>query len=613
MCGIFAFLNHGKFGLDIENIRRQFIKGKDRGPEESRTINNDTFDTFIGFHRLAINGFNDKNASQPFNIDNIILVCNGEIYNHKELYNSMDDVIPKSNSDCEVIIHLYKKYGIKQTLQMLDGVFAFIIFDLRDKNLKIHVARDTYGVRPLFFTNIRYIGTNELKERSWRGYDLSYKYHEPEETEQKHIWLETFGFASEMKQLIDINIPYLCSEFKIKQYQPGTYSTFGWNDKLKLWLMEKSPTKFSSPNTFINYNITSFENACLLVNHSLKNAVQKRVCNSEREICCLLSGGLDSSLIASLVARYYKQIYKRQIHTWSIGFKGSEDLFYADKVAEHIGSIHHRVEVSETDFLKAIDYVIYTIESYDTTTVRASVGNWLISEYIRKESNAKVVFNGDGSDEVAGGYLYFWLAPDDISFDKECRKLLSNIHYFDVLRSDRSISSNGLEARTPFLDRSFVQTYLSIPIDFRNHTNYPCEKYLIRKAFEHDDLLPKDVLFRTKEAFSDGVSKNTRSWHTIIKEHCSKLFTVSKEINEENYVKQISKQMKYTYNPPKTYEQLHYRMVFEKYYKNQSKVIPYFWMPNFVEATDASARSLDIYKKKYKNETNQSNEINKCL
>ena len=181
------------------------------------------------------------------------------------------------------------------------------------------------------------------------------------------------------------------------------------------------------------------------------------------------------------------------------------------------------------------------------------------------------------------------------------------------MRSDRSISSNGLEARTPFLDRSFVQTYLSIPIDFRNHTNYPCEKYLIRKAFENDNLLPKDVLFRTKEAFSDGVSKNTRSWHTIIKEHCSKLFTVSKEINEENYVKQISNQMKYTYNPPKTYEQLHYRMVFEKYYKNQSKVIPYFWMPNFVEATDASARSLDIYKKKYKNETNQSNEINKCL
>lgn len=207
-----------------------------------------------------------------------------------------------------------------------------------------------------------------------------------------------------------------------------------------------------------------------------------------------------------------------------------------------------------------------------------------------------MVFNGDGSDEVSGGYLYFWLAPDDISFDQECRKLLSNIHYFDVLRSDRSISSHGLEARTPFLDRSFVQTYLSIPLDFRNHKNYKCEKYLIRKAFENDNLLPSDVLYRTKEAFSDGVSKTTRSWHDIIKERCRKLFVISKDINEEMFVKQHAKEMKYTYNPPKTFEQLHYRMTFEKYFKNQSSVIPYFWMPNFVEANDASARTLNIYK-----------------
>lgn len=595
MCGIFAFLNHGKFGLDLENIKRGFIKGKDRGPEESRTINNEEYDSFIGFHRLAINGFNDVKASQPFQIDDIILICNGEIYNHKLLYEHMVDVRPVSSSDCEVIIHLYKKYGINQTLQMLDGVFAFMLFDLRNKQLKIHVARDTYGVRPLFFTKIRYIGVNTNKEISWRGYDLSNKINSDKKNTE-HIWLETFGFASEMKQLTDINIPLDSSPLKIRQYQPGTYSTFSWNTKLNLWLMESGPNQFSSPNTFINYNINSMETACLLVNHSLKQAVEKRVCNSERDICCLLSGGLDSSLIASLVSKYYKQLYGKKIHTWSIGFKGSQDLFYADKVAKHIDSIHHRIEVPEEDFLKAIEYVIYTIESYDTTTVRASVGNWLIAEYIKKNSDAKVVFNGDGSDEVSGGYLYFWLAPDDISFDQECRKLLSNIHYFDVLRSDRSISSHGLEARTPFLDRSFVQTYLSIPLDFRNHKNYKCEKYLIRKAFENDNLLPSDVLYRTKEAFSDGVSKTTRSWHDIIKERCRKLFVISKDINEEMFVKQHAKEMKYTYNPPKTFEQLHYRMTFEKYFKNQSSVIPYFWMPNFVEANDASARTLNIYK-----------------
>lgn len=601
MCGIFAFLNHDKFGLDLENIKRGFIKGKDRGPEESRTINNKTYDSFIGFHRLAINGFNDAKASQPFQIDDIILICNGEIYNHQLLYEHMGYVKPISSSDCEVIIHLYKKYGISQTLQMLDGVFAFMLFDLRDKQLKIHVARDTYGVRPLFFTKIRYIGVNRSKERSWHGYDLSDKIN-CDKSKTDHIWLETFGFASEMKQISEINIPLDCSPLKIRQYQPGTYSTFSWDTKLNLWFMESGPNKFSSPDTFINYNINSMETACLLVNHSLKQAVQKRVCNSERDICCLLSGGLDSSLIASLVSKYYKQIYGKKIHTWSIGFKGSQDLFYADKVAKYIDSIHHRIEVPEEDFLKAIEYVIYTIESYDTTSVRASVGNWLISEYIKKNSDAKVVFNGDGSDEVTGGYLYFWLAPDDISFDKECRKLLSNIHYFDVLRSDRSISSHGLEARTPFLDRSFVQTYLSIPLDLRNHKKYKCEKYLLRKAFEADNLLPKEVLYRTKEAFSDGVSKTTRSWHDIIKEHCRRLFVLNRDINEETFVKQHAKEMKYTYNPPKTFEQLHYRMTFEKYFKNQSSVIPYFWMPNFVEANDASARTLNIYKQQNQQE-----------
>ena len=193
MCGIFAFLNHGKFGLDLENIKRGFIKGKDRGPEESRTINNEEYDSFIGFHRLAINGFNDVKASQPFQIDDIILICNGEIYNHKLLYEHMVDVRPVSSSDCEVIIHLYKKYGINQTLQMLDGVFAFMLFDLRNKQLKIHVARDTYGVRPLFFTKIRYIGVNTNKEISWRGYDLSNKINSDKKKHRaylvRNIWI----------------------------------------------------------------------------------------------------------------------------------------------------------------------------------------------------------------------------------------------------------------------------------------------------------------------------------------------------------------------------------------------------------------------------------------
>ena len=263
---------------------------------------------------------------------------------------------------------------------------------------------------------------------------------------------------------------------------------------------------FSSPNSFsiINYsNLNSkryVSGACAAIYSKLEAAVIKRVNNTEREVACLLSGGLDSSIICALVKRHAIG----NIHTWSIGLEGSEDLKYAKMVADHIGTIHHNIVVTEKEFLDSIPEVIWAIESYDTTTVRASVGNWLISKYIRKNSEAKVIFNGDGADEVMGGYLYFHMAPDSIEFDKECRRLLSNIHYFDVLRSDRSISSHGLEARTPFLDRSFIQCYLSLDPNIRHHalTNNP-EKYLIRKAVElyGDNLLPKQVLYRTKEAF----------------------------------------------------------------------------------------------------------------
>ena len=240
-----------------------------------------------------------------------------------------------------------------------------------------------------------------------------------------------------------------------------------------------------------------------MINESLSEAVRKRVNNTDREIACLLSGGLDSSLITALVK---KMCPNKQLTTWSIGLKGSEDLKYARMVADHLGTVHNEIVVSEYDFLNCIESVIQAIESYDTTTVRASVGNWLISKYIKENSDCKVVFNGDGSDEVCGGYMYFHCAPDSIEFDKECKKLLKEIHFFDVLRSDRSISSHGLEARTPFLDANFVSTYLSIPANIRNHSeNKCCEKYLLRRAFDNG-LLPKEVLWRTKEAFSDGVS-----------------------------------------------------------------------------------------------------------
>ena len=317
----------------------------------------------------------------------------------------------------------------------------------------------------------------------------------------------------------------------------------------------------------------------------MEDAVIKRIDNTERDICCLLSGGLDSSIISAIVARHHPG----KLHTWSIGLEGSEDLMFAEKVANHIGSTHHNIVCSEREFLDAIPNVIEAIESYDTTTVRASVGNWLVSKYIKENSDAKVIFNGDGSDEVTGGYMYFHLAPDSIEFDKECRRLLCSIHYFDVLRSDRSISDHGLEARTPFLDRKFVQTYLSIDPNLRFHPGEKqCEKYFLRKTVElfGNNLLPDEVLWRKKEAFSDGVSKQTKSWFEIIQSH----------------VKLINFDFRDTIscNIPTTQEQKYYRYIFNQKFKNKlsQQIIPYFWMPKFCDATDASARTLSVYKEK---------------
>ena len=549
MCGIFSIINNQE---EKETIKNAFDKGRSRGPEYSKLVN--VFNVTLGFHRLAINGYDKENpkvmenSNQPFHLNDCWLICNGEIYNWEKLFSFISSDKNLCRSDCDIILHLYVRFGIEQTLQMIDGVFSFIIVDNRE-SCKIFIARDTYGVRPLFYS-----------------YNTKHQ----------------FMFASEMKQLIDI-----CDGNQILQFEPGTYSEYVRDPRNDYYHFKKHKS-FSMPNSFTDYTIETEEDALFKIRASLIKAVEKRVNNTDRPICCLLSGGLDSSLIAALV----KRCSKNQLHTWSIGLKGSEDLRYAKLVSEHIGSIHHSYEVNESEFLEAIDEVIYNIESYDTTTVRSSVGNWLISKKIKENSDAKVVFNGDGSDELTGGYLYFYKAQNNIEFDKECRRLLSDIHYFDVLRSDRSISSHGLEARTPFLDRGFIQTYLSIPPNLRFHVeNNKCEKYLLRKAFDRYNLLPNEVLWRTKEAFSDGVSKQNISWYEIIQEYINKFY-----LNKSNEMQTVNYDKYKDNNPPTTLEQFYYREIFEKYYPNQSTSIPYFWMPKFVEANDASARTLDIYK-----------------
>ena len=531
MCGIFASLNHDD--NDFANVMDNFYKGKHRGPDNSQFMSLDH--VMLGFHRLSIVGL--KNGNQPFFIKGVYLICNGEIYNHKEILKEMN-IRPETESDCEVIIHLYREYGIEHTLRTIRSTeFAFVLWDIERKTM--YTARDAYGVRPLYHC----------------------------------IQGDCHYFASELKM-----VKNLARTAKI--HPPGTYCRFGISMVTNKLTMIDSTKYVGFPS--MNPSLTLSE-ACNLIRKTLIDSVNVRVDNTERPIACLLSGGLDSSLITALVnKRRLEMGVQSPLETYSIGLEGAEDMKYATMVADYLKTNHTNVVVTENEFFDAIPEVIYNIESYDTTTVRASVGNYLVAKYISKHSKAKVIFNGDGSDEVTGGYLYMKNAPTNIEFDNECKRLVNDIHCFDVLRSDKSISSNGLEPRAPFLDRAFVEAYFTIPVGFRNQPGI--EKRLLREAFSKMDLLPSDVLWRKKEAFSDGVSSVNRSWFQIIKEKIPP--HVVNIMNANAYI--------LVHNPPTTPEQYYYRMLFDKHYEAFDKTIPYFWMPKYTNATDCSARLLYV-------------------
>ena len=593
MCGIFTLLNNSDT-FSSEEIQAAFEYGNNRGPEDSEFITYEN-NLNIGFKRLAINGLNME-SRQPMTIDNITLICNGEIYNFKELFRQME-VEPMTQSDCEIIIHLYKRYGIKQTLILLDGYFSFILYDnsALKKEPTIIVARDPFGVRPLYI--LEHNIDNPAAEDNGNLAIISEK---------------IIGFASELKMLnplLNTNkglLTYLNSNishsknapFSITQYPPGCYSVY--KNQLRLfgnyeWVVSQKNICYYSniSSSYINepYSPELYKNYLDTIYTNLDNAVKKRVQGTtERPIGCLLSGGLDSSLITALVNKHYQGT----LNTFSIGMEGSEDLKYARDVSHHLHTNHTEIILTPDEFFAAIPEVIRAIESYDTTTVRASVGNYLIGKYISEKTDIKVVFNGDGSDELTGGYLYFLKSPDAFEFDAECRRLLHDIHFFDVLRSDRCIAAHGLEPRTPFLDRTFVNEYLNIPLCLRfprllsshsPHEQPLCEKMLLREAIISNDehLLPEYIIHRKKEAFSDGVSGNSGSWFSIIGDKVKNYELTSHDITNIEH------------NTPKTKEQLYYRKIYDSFYPNTAKSIPYFWMPRYVNAKDASARTLDFY------------------
>lgn len=531
MCGIFFVYGKHSAQQGWEGA----LSLQPRGPDHTSIL----YDTnaFLCFQRLKVNDLSDA-GNQPMYADDVYLLCNGEIYNQYAL-KSEYSLNCTSTSDCETILQLYlhlkKTMPIQDVLTtlptLLDGEFAFVLYDKKDQH--VLACRDPYGVRPLFWFQME----------------------------------DGFGFASELKALHAFSTETM-------QFRPG---------HIRLMHVSDGPSIHHCYAPLpIPYRLGTLEEDYLpRIKEVFEQAVVKRLM-SDRPVCALLSGGLDSSLVAALVARHVNH----PLHTFSIGIQGSTDLQYAKLVAQHIGSVHHSVELQEADFLSAIEETVRIIESYDITTVRASVGNLLISKYIARNTPFKVVFNGDYSDEVCGGYMYLKKAPSTEAFHQECTRLVHDIHYFDSLRSDRTISSQGLEARVPFADKDFVALYMSMDPALRVSSSR-MEKYMLRKAFANEDLLPSEVLWRKKEAFSDGVSNPERSWHHVLQEY------INQHVSDEEFHAQKGT---YTLLPPPTKEAYLYRKIFERHYPHHAHVIPYFWLPKWCgDLQEPSARALPMY------------------
>lgn len=567
MCGIFYYEAIGSQNriptAMLQTLQTNFAKISHRGPDNSKFMVREG--RCIGFHRLAINGLSSA-GDQPFHLLNCELICNGEIYNHARLVQT-HGLQCVSGSDCEVIVHLYRMFNgdMTATLKELDGVFSLVLIDLITN--EVHIARDPFGVRSL------YIGTSSEYER-----DISVASEMKALQHCGHVEQFPGGCFMTASKVGSSDEPKF--ETKLQSYYPG------------LWLDETRDVPYV-------YNFgTYLDDADNTVTEStVRNLFESAVCKrlmSERPVGCLLSGGLDSSITTALVVKCMAQAQAQQVvDTYAVGLEGSVDLKWARRVAEHLGTRHHEVCLTEQQFLDAIDDTIYQIESYDTTTVRASVGNYLVSKYIYDNTDNVVIFCGDMSDEIFGSYRGFTKAPSDHAFGGENVRMVRDVRHFDLLRSDKSISGAGLEARVPFADKTFLEFVMSLPPwmkRFGEGADYAVEKHLLRRAFE--GLLPDDVLWRRKEAFSDGVSGHDRTWVQIIKEYVDKRIT-DVEVSLANELGKCK------HNTPYDKESYYYRTVFDRCFpgKGRAETIPYFWRHPFCEGTlDPSARLLkDVY------------------
>ncbi len=599
MCGIWLFLTNKKnlSQKKFDRIYKSFEKIKNRGPDYSIThpcfAGEEPANTNIlmGFHRLSI--MDPLHGNQPFQLKispthTIWAICNGEIYNYKELSRKYNIQL-STGSDCEIIPHLYKLIGIDNLCRELDGEFAFIIADIKnddtDENANtsnIFICRDRFGIRPLFYC---ISSTGEFNESNINKKD-----------EREHADINTgngagyINFSSTLAGITDMTTAQVFPPRTIMHINMDANKQWAVFSQRLYYTLDNYKIIPSIPNPYIKVATDAdMEPIMKSIRDTLIDSVIARL-EADRPLGCLLSGGLDSSLVASIAARHLAT-KGQQLNTFSIGLEGSTDEYYAMKVAAHIGSNHQHIKFSTADFINALDSIIKSTETYDITTIRASTGQYLISKWIAENTDIKVLLIGDGADELAAGYMYFHNAPSPVEMHNENIRLLEDIHYFDVLRADRGISAHGLEARVPFLCHRFVELYLSIDPTLRIPSAYGIEKGLLRRSFTTiDDYLPMEILYRRKEAFSDGVSSQENSWYSIVQAHAAAIYS------DDEFTNEI---MNIQHNKPTTKEGLYFRKMWINYFgdnNNTAKVIPYFWLPKWCgEINEPSARVLSIY------------------
>lgn len=527
MCGFLVLT--GKVAEDKKIVVEQsFDKISYRGPDQ-RELRYLEDGGVVGFHRLAIMDLSEK-GSQPFESEQgTTLVCNGEIYNHRSLrtdYESRFKFV--SDSDCEVILPIFEEYGIEKLCHYLDGEFAFVL----KHDGKFFAGRDPLGIRPLFYGQSKFDGK--------------------------------LAFASELKSLHDI-----CDD--VKPFPPGHF--YDGEEIRSFFDVREIEVRAKE----------SLDKVYEGIHDHLVEAVKKRL-DSDAPVGFLLSGGLDSSLVCAIAAK----LSDKPITTFAVGVNTNPiDLKYAKIVAEYLGSDHHEVTFTKEEMYDHLDDLIYHLETWDITTIRAAMGMSKVCEYVKEKTDIKVILTGEVSDELFG-YKYTDFAPTPGEFQKEAEKRVEELYMYDVLRADRSISSHSLEARVPFSDKAFVSYVMGIHPELK--MNWSGEgKYLLRKAFDRDDYLPQEILFREKAAFSDAVGHDLVDW--------------LKELAEEKYSDTDfeMKRSKYEFGTPFTKESLMYREIFESHFSGRSKKIKDFWMPNRewknCDVTDPSARVLPNYGK----------------